>query len=214
MGPNATMLGDKAEGSAAASGKAIIASQQGGVIELGDLLDNLRWLDYRVFMAIWSRIRQFWTAQKWILVTDDERNIKWVGMNVPREMLQQMQELNPEAAQRIQGVVSSVQQVGVNIIIDEQPDGVTPALEQFEALVRLKEAGADIPMDMIIEAAPNLRNKQKILERMQGQGPDDGAEAGARNAKRHGRGPRQGSRRRADRGRDRGDPPGGQYRAV
>ena len=81
-GPNATMLGDKAQGSASASGKAIIASQQGGMIALGDLTDHLRHLDKRVFRAIWNCIRQFWTAEKWIRTTDDERNVKWVAMNV------------------------------------------------------------------------------------------------------------------------------------
>jgi hypothetical protein len=35
-----------------------------------------------VFRKIWNRIRQYWTAEKWIRVTDDERNVKWVGMNV------------------------------------------------------------------------------------------------------------------------------------
>ncbi|MFA7280835.1 MAG: hypothetical protein WC100_12130, partial [Sterolibacterium sp.] len=69
-GPNATEMGDKTQGSSAASGRAIVASQQGGMIQIGDLMDGLRHLDKRVFRAIWNRIRQYWTAEKWIRVTD------------------------------------------------------------------------------------------------------------------------------------------------
>ena len=72
-GPNATEMGDKTGGSNAASGRAIIASQQGGMTQLAHLTDRLRNLDIRVFRAVWARIRQFWTAEKWIRVTDDEQ---------------------------------------------------------------------------------------------------------------------------------------------
>ena len=57
------------------------------MIQLGDLLDNLRHLDRRVFRAMWARMRQFWTAEKWMRVTDDERNVKWVGLNVDPDAL-------------------------------------------------------------------------------------------------------------------------------
>ena len=52
------------------------------MIQIGDLLDNLRHLDKRVFRAMWNRMRQYWTAEKWMRVTDDERNVKWLGLNV------------------------------------------------------------------------------------------------------------------------------------
>ena len=105
-GPNATMLGDKAQGSASASGKAIIASQQGGMISLGDLTDHLRHLDKRVFRAIWNRIRQYWTAEKWIRTTDDERNVKWVALNVDPMRLQMADAAEPgRSAQRVAGAV-------------------------------------------------------------------------------------------------------------
>lgn len=167
-GPNATMLGDKAEGSSAASGKAIIASQQGGVIALGDIMDSLRDLDIRVFRAIWARIRQYWTAEKWIRTTDDERNVKWVGMNVDPQMVQEYAQRNPEAAQMIAGAVGSVAELDCDIIIDEVPDAVTPALEQFEALVSLKQydLNNELPFRALVQAAPNLRNKDRIFEEM------------------------------------------------
>jgi hypothetical protein len=171
IGPNATMMGEKAGGSSSASGKAIIASQQGGMMEVGDLLDNLRHLDKRVFRAIWNRIRQYWTGEKWIRVTDDDRNVKWVAMNVDPMQIEMAMQQNPEMAERIAGVVGNVAELDCDIIIDEAPDSVTPALEQWQGLVELAKAGVAIPPDVLIESAPNLKNKDRLLERMQKPNP-------------------------------------------
>lgn len=165
-GPNATAMGDKAQGSAAASGKAIIASQQGGMVSLGDLLDNLRHLDLRVFRAFWNRIRQYWTAERWIKVTDDERNMKWVGINVDPARLQM---LSPEQQQMIAGAVGNVSGLDCDITINEAPDSVVPALEQFEALVNLKQfdVNNELPFKSLVLAAPNLKNREKVLKDME-----------------------------------------------
>lgn len=169
-GPNATAMGDKAQGASAASGRAIIASQQGGMVSLGDLLDNLRHLDLRVFRAMWSRVRQFWTAEEWLRVTDDERNIKWVGLNVDPQRLQMIQQ-SPQAQEKIAGATGSVAQLDVDIIIDEGPDSITPAIEQWQALVDLAKAGVQIPPDVLISAAPNLKNKRELLDKMEKPNP-------------------------------------------
>lgn len=168
-GPNATQMGDKTQGSNSASGKAILASQQGGMISLGDLLDNLRHLDRRVFRAIWNRIRQYWTAEKWIRITDDERNIKWVGMNLSPEQMQMLQiqmQQNPQAAQKIAGLVSSVAELDCDIIIDEVPD-VIASQEQFGMLVELKkmDANGELPFRALV-AASSIKDKSKMLEEM------------------------------------------------
>lgn len=165
-GPNATAMGDKAQGSSAASGKAIIASQQGGMISLGDLLDNLRHLDLRVFRAMWNRIRQYWTAEKWIRVTDDDRNVKWVGLNVDPSRVQMA---SPEQQQMIAGVVGSIAELDCDIIIDEAPDSVVPALEQFEALVALKQfdTQGEIPLIEMVRAVPNLKNRDRFIKGME-----------------------------------------------
>ena len=171
-GPNATMMGDKAQGSSSASGRAIMASQQGGMIQLGDLMDNLRHMDKRVFRAIWNRIRQFWTAEQWVRVTDDERNVKWVGLNVDRGQMQAAMQQNPEMAQRIAGVVGNVAELDCDIIIDEVPDSITPALEQWQGLVDLAKAGIPIPPDVLIKSAPNLKNKDALIEKLNQPNPE------------------------------------------
>lgn len=168
-GPNATEMGDKTGGSNSASGRAIVASQQGGMIQIGDLMDSLRHLDRRVFRKIWNRIRQYWTAEKWIRVTDDEQNVKWVGMNVDPQQVQMLMQQDPEAAKKIKGIVGSVAELDCDIIIDEAPDSLTPQLEQFQSLVELKkfDSEGEIPFKSIVRAAPNLKGKQAILNEME-----------------------------------------------
>src|SRR4029077_20735234 len=113
------------------------------------------------FRAIWARIRQFWTAEKWIRVTDDEQNVRWVGMNVDPQQMQMAMQQNPALAKRIAGVVGNVAELDCDIIIDEAPDSVTSLMEQFEALVELKkyDANGEIPLKSIIRASPNLKVK-------------------------------------------------------
>lgn len=168
-GPNATQMGDKTGGSNSASGRAIIASQQGGMISLGDLLDNLRHLDRRVFRAVWARIRQYWTEEKWIRVTDDERNIKWVGMNLDPEKIAQLQaqaQQNPEIAQKIGGIVASIAELDCDIIIDEVPD-VIASQEQFAMLVDLKkmDTNNELPFRALVQAS-SIKDKSKMLDEM------------------------------------------------
>ena len=168
-GPNATQMGDKTQGSSAASGKAILASQQGGMVSLGDLLDNLRHLDRRVFRAVWSRVRQYWTEEKWIRITDDERNIKWVGMNIDPEKMQQLQmkaQQNPDVANKIGGVMGSVAELDCDIIIDEVPD-VIASQEQFGMLVDLKkmDANNELPFRALVQAS-SIKDKSKMLDEM------------------------------------------------
>jgi hypothetical protein len=168
-GPNATQMGDKTGGSNSASGRAIIASQQGGMISLGDLLDNLRHLDRRVFRAVWARIRQYWTEEKWIRVTDDERNIKWVGMNLDPEKIAQLQaqaQQNPEVAQKIGGIIARIAELDCDIIIDEVPD-VIASQEQFAMLVDLKkmDTNNELPFRALVQAS-SIKDKSKMLDEM------------------------------------------------
>jgi hypothetical protein len=81
LGPNAALSGKNENDS---SGRAILAQQQGGMVEVALLMDRLRMLSLSVYRAIWARIKQYWTGQRWIRVTDDERDLQWVGLNQPR----------------------------------------------------------------------------------------------------------------------------------
>ncbi len=188
-GPNAALQGKQGDGSA--SGRAIIASQQGGIAELGQLMRRYRHLRLRTYRAIWNRIRQFWTAEKWVRVTDDESNVKFVGLNQPIKVIDRVMEKEgldkpPETPQEgaalmvkhglaqrdpaeVVGVQNEVAKMDMDIILDEAPDTVTIQQEQFTEIAKLAGARGDIPTELLIELS-QLRNKDKILEKLKGGG--------------------------------------------
>lgn len=194
MGPNAAMQG---KGPQSASGRAVLANQQGGVIALGPLTDNLRDMDHRIYRKMWNAIRQFWTGETWIRVTDDEKNLKWVGLNTPKMVplmqpvliqgpqgpqVGQQPAIGPDGQPLQQPVIdprtgqpilqNDVSEIEVDIFIDDAPDVGTLLDEQFEKLVTLKQLDVkgEIPFETVIEAFPGLRNKDRMLEQMRERG--------------------------------------------
>jgi hypothetical protein len=178
IGGGLALEGNGVAGSDKASGKAIIASQQGSAMMIQPLMDNLRDLDIRVFRAIWYRIRQFWTEEKWVRITDDERNVKWVGLNVDPQQVEMAMMQNPQMQGKIAGVVPQLAMLDCDIIIDDAPDGITPQLEQFQALVELKkmDANGELPFRALMMAMPNLKNREQILAQM-----DEASQSAANN---------------------------------
>jgi len=154
IGPNPSIQGKP---DAQLSGRALQAQQQGGLIALGGIVGVLRSFDKRVYRSAWNGIRQFWTGGKWVRVTDDERNVRFVGLNIQAPPGQQLPD-NVSLAQQ------PISQLDVDIIIEDAPDQVTLQGEQFEQLISLAQVGVQFPPQVYIEAAPNLRNKKLLLE--------------------------------------------------
>ena len=168
------------------SGRAIIAQQQGGIVESAGYLDAVRVLSIAVYRSVWCRIRQYWDRERWVRVTDDQRNMRFVGLNRPVtgfEMLQrqlgpQLEAGDPQAQMmlaqaqmdpRLQQVVSienNVTELDVDIIVDEGINTPTIAAEQFSELVQLAQSGIPIPPAVLIEAS-SLRDKDKLLQLLQ-----------------------------------------------
>jgi hypothetical protein len=146
------------------SGRAIMAQQSSGAIELKPLIDQLRDWHLRCMRQVWNRIKQFWTEERWIRVTDDERNVRFVGIN------ERQLEQDPMSGMMMQvGVKNEIAKLDVDIILDEGHDVVTIQSEQFAQLTQMVQAGVQIPPDILIEASV-LRNKKALLERMQKNG--------------------------------------------
>jgi hypothetical protein len=189
MGANAALMGKDNLG---LSGRAIQAQQMNGHTELQPLLDLLRDWHLSVLKAVWYLIKQYWKDEKWVRVTDDENNLRWVGLNKPVTVGEQMQkdfmQLPPEEQQarqqelqmalqdpranEIAQIENEIASLDVDIIIDEQPDIVTLQVEQFEQLTQMVQAGLPIPPDVIIEAS-SLRNKKALLEKIKGMNAVD-----------------------------------------
>lgn len=170
-GANAAMAGDAGE---SASGRAVLARQQGGMIEIASLQDKIHGFTRRVYRQIWARIKQFWTEEKWVRVTDEQYSARFVGLNIPVTLEQQLGQMEPQEAQEVAlqmglypgspmlgqvvGMQNPVEQLDVDILIEEVPDRVTLEGEIFEALLKY---GPTLPPAVLIEADPALPQKRK-----------------------------------------------------
>jgi hypothetical protein len=81
MGPNPAVLGRQG---ADTSGRALLARQQAGLIELAWVIDMLDDWELRVYKQCWYRAQQYWKDPQWIRVTDDEDAPKFVQLNRPK----------------------------------------------------------------------------------------------------------------------------------
>lgn len=165
------------------SGKAIGKLQQGSSTELKPLFEAILQFDNQVARAVWNRIRQFWTEEKWIRVTGDEDAPQWIGLNMPVTLGQQMAdeydgELPPHLARdpRMNSVVevrNRIAEMDVDFTIEEVPDVVNAMQEQFEALTTIFPAVPEqmkpVAFEMLVEAS-TLRNKKKFLDKLRGDG--------------------------------------------
>jgi hypothetical protein len=181
-GANAALAGKDER---AQSGRALQARAQMGATELEPQTDGLREWTHAVYEAMWMRVRQFWTDEKWVRVTDDDRNLKWVGLNKKVTLEDKLKQLQPaEAAQlmqqiglqpgdpRLQQVVeveNEVSGLDIDLVIEDGPDVATLQSEQFEQLVNLASAPlaqGQIPFTAIIKAS-SLRNKDQLLDELE-----------------------------------------------
>jgi hypothetical protein len=183
VGPNAYLQGKAGESQ---SGRAVLAQQQAGMTEMTPLLDGLRHFTLRMYRQIWNRIRQYWNAERWIRVTDNEKNVRFVGLNITQGHLvlqkideaEKAGEIPPEVAQqyrmqaqsdpRMMQPANSIAELDVDIEIDEVNETPTLQAEQFEQLATLI---GQSPMLMqnpdaieLVIMASNLRDKQKLVE--------------------------------------------------
>ncbi|MEN9925353.1 MAG: hypothetical protein RL268_1479 [Pseudomonadota bacterium] len=194
LGPNAALAGKNEQQQ---SGKAILAQQQGGMVELTTYLDTIRVLSLAVYRSVWARIRQYWNEERWVRVTDNDMNVRFVGLNRPQTALQMMakqmgvtkenmEQQPPEVIQQLQmaaqdprsqmvvSVENNVTELDVDIVIDEGIDTPTVQAEQFDTLVKMIPAlgplGQSPQVLKFLVEASSLRGKEKLLEIFEPQG--------------------------------------------
>jgi hypothetical protein len=150
-GPNSALLG---KGTESQSGRAIEAQQAGGKVELGDLLDALRRFDQRVFQMLANMMQQFWTAERWIRVTDDELAPEAVGLNV-----QEYDEFGYPVGQQ-----NAVAEMDVDIIVGDAPNLIAMHGEMYQAFVQSLPMLAQMPPPfamIAVKTNPSLTMQQK-----------------------------------------------------
>ena len=189
-GANSAMAG---KDTSSQSGKAIALQQMGGMTEAADFLDCVRRLSLAVYRSVWFRIQQCWREERWVRVTDDERNIRFVGMNRPVTMLQAMakqmgveknnlDKADPQVvaqlqafaadprSQQVVGIENNVAEMDVDFIVDEGTDTPTIQAEQFDVVAKMLP-GAPPNLQPVLWTAllenSAFRNKDKAIEAMQ-----------------------------------------------
>lgn len=141
FGPNPALIG---QGLEYKSGRAINLLQQAGFAELGPFVLNVRNWKLRVYRAIWSAVQRYWTAERWIRVTDDAGVAQFVQINGVG--------IDPQTGlPRLNNVIGNLD---VNFILDEGPDEVNQMADSYDTLIALSAQGAKIPPEILLELAP------------------------------------------------------------
>lgn len=162
FGPNPAVLGRQGSDS---SGRALLTRQQAGLVELALLFDGLEDWELRVYRQCWFRAKQFWDEPKYLRVTDNEDDYKFVHVNAPKPApeipqeamgqlppdLQQMMasgglqpgqpavypEGHPLAGEAIFGYENAVGTMDVDVIIDTSPETANIMEEQLTKLIEV-----------------------------------------------------------------------------
>lgn len=205
FGPNPAVLGRQG---ADTSGRALLARQQAGMIELAVVLDQMEDWEQRVYIAIWARVKQFWKAPQYIRVTGDIDAPKFVGINQPipnpnagqpvtqevidpqtntpvqAPVMQQEADgsMNPVVEPDTLGYENNVAEMNVDIVVDIQPATASILAEQFEGLMKLIQSSPayaqQIPPEVMIDLMP-LPRKAEVLKKVK----EHAEKAQAQNAK-------------------------------
>ncbi len=187
----------------AISGRAFIARQQGGMLELTRIFARHSDWKTRIYRQIWARIKQFWTEEKWVRVTDDQNSTRFVGLNIPitrvEKMIEQqagmdIMEVRDKVGQELDEFIQmSVQQdplmgqvvetrnnvveLDMDIVVEEAPDSTVLREEQFETLANLAGTRADPQMFEALVKLSSLPGKEEVLEMLKPQQDPQAAQA-------------------------------------
>lgn len=159
FGPNPALIGQGIENK---SGRAIGLLQQAGIAELGPYILAYRGWKIRVYRALFNAIRQHWTAERWVRVTDDDGLAQFVQINGVQ--------VDPMTGQS--QLVNAIGSLDVDIILDEGPDAMNMMADSQEVLATLAQSGAPIPPQVFIELSPLQASvKKKVLDMLSQPNP-------------------------------------------
>jgi regulator of protease activity HflC (stomatin/prohibitin superfamily) len=135
------------------SGRAIQLQQQAGIAELGPYLLAYKGWKLRVYRAIWNAVRQHWTSERWIRVTDDENVAQFVGINQPAVDDYGQPIIGPDGQPQLQNAIG---ELDVDVILDEGPDTINAQQDTNETLKQILPAIAPMLSPPLAQAALKL----------------------------------------------------------
>ena len=150
-GPNSELMG---EAGASQSGIAQRQQQIAGKAKINLVLGRFRSWKLRVYRLMWGCIRKYWTDERIIRVTDDDKAPEYIHLNQRDGW----------------DVKNSIAQIDVDIILDEGPSDIQRQESDFQQIMNILPAlaanGEPLPPEIMIEMS-QLTNKRKILERLE-----------------------------------------------
>lgn len=171
MGPSPAVLGRSDQD---ASGRALLARQQSGVLELANLYGALEDWELRIYRQCWARAKQFWTAPQFIRVTDDEDSPKFVGLNQPVAGGPPLVGADPDTGEPVLqpgvlGYRNVVAEMDVDIEVETQQDTGNIASEQFSEIIQLVKMSPayqqQAPLSLLIQLS-TIPHKRNILDQI------------------------------------------------
>lgn len=186
---SAQMAGERQMGDL--SGVALKRLQTAGIIELNKLFDNFSHFKKRIYTQMWMRMRQFWDKEKWVRVTDDEDNLRWIGFNVPVTMKQFLEETMadeekpkemrlgasaqlimleqqaPEQLEELIEVKNRPAKLDMDIKLDESFDFINASEEQLDAVLKFGAQGQFDIVDLL--SISNIRHKDRLIDKIEGR---------------------------------------------
>jgi hypothetical protein len=179
-GPNAAMSGTDPRDQ---SGRAILAQQAGGAAANEPLADALRMWSRRVMEVAWMACREFWTGERWLRVTDDLGKLKFVGINRPVRLMDELgamdeaqraetmkvMQIGPGDPRLLQvvRVENDISDLEVDIDIEEGADVPALAAEQFQTLSQMVPAlppAMQGPAWKMLIKSSSLKDKSELIE--------------------------------------------------
>lgn len=177
LGANAALAGKNENDM---SGRAIMAQQQGGMVEVARMFDRLRQLSIEVYRSVWNRVRQMWEQERWVRVTDSENNLRFVGLNQQVTVAQ----LAEEVGQGDQKAMEKAAQIVGPDVLQAYMQGdpqAQAALGMFvqqngQQIVETRNSVNDLDIDIVIDEGmdtPSVQAEQfdTLVKMLPGLGP-------------------------------------------
>jgi hypothetical protein len=169
-GPNQALIGDMAN----TSGRAIQLLQQAGMAELGPYILGYRGWKVRVYRAVFCAVQQYWQAERYIRVTDDEGLAQFIQINGTG--------VDPQTGHPT--MVNALGSLDVDIILDEGPDTVNAQADVYETLTQvlpsvapmLTPVQAQAAVKVLIQTSALPESAKKQFREASEQPPDPMAE--------------------------------------
>jgi len=141
------------------SGRAIQLQQQAGIAELGPYLLAYKNWKLRVYRAIWYAVKQHWTGERWIRVTDDDGVAEFFAIN----------QMAVDPTTGMPTLANALGSLDVDIIIDEGPDTINMQQDAYDTISIMAQKGQQVPPELLLELSPLAGSVKKkamdILEK-------------------------------------------------